>query len=251
MQCRLESRHVNNPFFLQKDAKDSFALHPGGEVKMYLISNPSKAMVRKLETAFGEQLLESILKDGRKSTSTQAGLAAGYFSSRIEGKRLQLANQDRARPVAATDTLGHHQIQKRNKRLLKKKSHYARGDSKGKINCRNIKEEKVPLSRRERQRLGLEVTDENLTFESLIPIHQLWLDYIHRLLGFIDENGSVQSNQVQVANGGQNDGEVTISPNALNAFQSSLVKADFCGAPLRGESCSTSTFVSAVDFTPT
>lgn len=181
---------------------------------------------------FGKDLLESILNDGTASASyNSSASAAAYFTSRVEGRRLQLANQDRSRPVAGVDTLAHHQIQKRDKRVVKKQ----RRDNLHYIEKGKQREERKPMSRRQRKRQGLDTMDENLSFEILAPIHQLWLDYIHRLMGFVDENGLIQNNQLQVIH---QDGqiEVSLSANAMNSFQSSIVKADFCGAPVRGES---------------
>lgn len=183
------------------------------------------------EKDFGQDLLHSILNNGIASTSSQSGTtAANLFDSRVAGRRLQLANIDRARPVPPVGSLGHYQIQKRDNRLIKKAR---RNVKKGPP---PTKQKQLQLSRRERQRLGFEKIDKSITYDKLVSIHQLWLDYIHRLLGFIDENGSVQSNQVQVtgASNEVHDKQVTLNANAVNAFQTSLVKADLCGAPLRG-----------------
>lgn len=193
------------------------------------------------DKTFGRELLEIILKDGTPSTSAQAGvMAAGYHASRVEGKRLPLGNPDRPRPASAIGSAAHGQIQRRNKRLLSRDlgGQRVRGGATGHVE-KGTREEKrpPPFSRRERQRLGLEDVDTSLTYESMLPIHQLWLGYIHRLLGFIDEKGAPQSSQFQIVGGkqsGEGGDDVVLSNNATNAFQASLVKADLCGAPLRG-----------------
>jgi hypothetical protein len=186
-------------------------------------------MAAKQEKPFGEDLLRSILADGSEKNNEQIGLAASYFGSRVEGKRLQLANQDRRRPVAGIDTLGHHQIEKRNKRILKKRRQSTHTPH------HKVKNEKVAMSRRERQRLGLENWDENITYESLLPVHNLWVEYIHRLLGLIDENCHTQTNQFHYTKGSQGEKEeVTVNSSVINTFQTNIVKADLCGALVRG-----------------
>ncbi|UZJ56359.1 hypothetical protein CBS101457_005679 [Exobasidium rhododendri] len=179
---------------------------------------------------FGEELLESILRDGADVDSNHAEMAASYFSSRVQGKRVQLGNIDRPRQGPKTNSLAHHQIEKRNERLLKKEKKTKRGHKMKEFK----KDEKVQLSRRERQRLGMEKIDDNVTYESLLPVHQLWLDYILRLLDFVDENGAVRSNQIhQITGGVEGEGKLAIASNTITAFQTSLMKADLCGAPLR------------------
>ena len=186
----------------------------------------------------GKQLLESIFHDGTPSTSANAAhLASVYFAGRMEGKRLQLGNIDRTRPVFGPNTLGHHQIQRRDQRLIKKRRRQLSLPSSVKGKGKEKQEEQKPFSRRERQRLGLETIDENLSYEIMAPVHQLWLEYIHRLVAFIDENGVVQSNQFKWTTAEGKDGpvQVIMSANNVAAFQTSLVKADFCGALMRGE----------------
>lgn len=183
---------------------------------------------------YGRELLESILNDGTASTSKVTGASSAmYFTSRVEGRRLQLGNQDRSRPVARIDTLAHHQIQKRDKRVLKKKTkngtlhQYEKGKQ---------REERKPMSRRQRQRQGLDTMDDQLSFETLEPIHQLWLDYIHRFMGFIDENGLIQTNNhFSIVHERNGQPHISLNANAINSFQSSIVKADFCGAPIKSE----------------
>lgn len=184
---------------------------------------------------YGRELLESILNDGTAaSTSKDTGASSAvYFTSRVEGRRLQLGNQDRSRPVARIDTLAHHQIQKRDKRVLKKKTkngtlhQYEKGKQ---------REERKPMSRRQRQRQGLDTMDDQLSFETLEPIHQLWLDYIHRFMGFIDENGLIQTNNhFSIVHERNGQPHISLNANAINSFQSSIVKADFCGAPIKSE----------------
>ena len=203
----------------------------------------------------GEKILEAILREGRSGQNGVDGAAAGLFASRVQDKRLQLANQDRARFVARPDSLAHRQQAKRDKRVVKQRGRGLRQSSPALAAHESGEkgEERGPLSRRHRQRLGLEETDWNLTFESLAPIHQLWLDYIHRLLGFIDEKGAVQSNQFRLKRGidGASD-EVSMNANAVTAFQTSVVKADLCGAPMRGQQagCSMSMTSPSADLLP-
>lgn len=186
----------------------------------------------------GRELLESIFRDGTPATSANAAHLASTHFGRIEGKRLQLGNVDRARPVPGLKTRAHHQIQRRDQRLIKKKRrHQTTSSSLIEGKGKEREQEQKPFSRRERQRLGLEKIDENLSYEMMAPIRHLWLDYIHRLVGLVDENGAVQCNQFRRSKVAGKDGpvEVTLNANNVAAFQTSLVKADFCGAPMRGQ----------------
>jgi hypothetical protein len=186
----------------------------------------------------GKELLESILRNGIASTSSDAAnLASTYFSTRVEGKKLALANLDRSRPIPKSHTIAHRQIQRRDERLLKKTRSQAIYSNEDKGKRKEEDDQKKPFSRRKRKRLGLEDIDENLSYEIMTPIHRLWVEYIHRLIGLIDENGRVLSNQFQVSRDYQNGEslEVSLNSNNITAFQTSLVKADFCGASIRGE----------------
>lgn len=175
---------------------------------------------------FGTQLLESILNDGTASTSANASRdASSYYHFRVDGKRVQLGNLDRSAPTPKVGSAASRQIEKRNQRLEKKYKKLHQDIPRDVMK----KEESRALSRRERKAAGLEKIDP-ITYEQLIPIHHLWKGYIQRLLGLVDEHGfAVQS---QFTRQGQ---DLCLIPSALNAFQTSLVKADFCGASMRGE----------------
>lgn len=97
-----------------------------------------------------------------------------HYEERIAGKRLQLANLDRPRPVNAEDSVAGQKLKKRDSRLVKKvqrdrnhllSSGLAREHSKSKkkeSNRQRHRAEGRPLSRRQRKLMGLERVDENI-----------------------------------------------------------------------------------------
>lgn len=63
------------------------------------------------------------------------------------------------------------------------------------------------------------------SYESFLPIHQLWLSYMHRLLHLIELDGSPN---VQLSD----DQSIFMQPHQVSAVQATLTKADLCGAPI-------------------
>jgi RNase P/RNase MRP subunit p29 len=178
----------------------------------------------------------SILTEGGPTLSpstSSAANAAQAFNTRVQDKRITLENLDRARPIPPPGSVAAQKIQKREKRLIRKSKRRTTPSAnalrtieiEGKFN-----QSDKPLSRRQRKRVGLDEVDENITYESLLQVHHLWLGYIQRLLGLVDQNDQINQNIIQTSSNSSN---ALINPANQSAIQSTIVKADFTGAPIR------------------
>lgn len=178
----------------------------------------------------------SILTEGgptlSPSTSSTAN-AIQAFKTRVQDKRLTLENLDRTRPVPAPDSLAAKKIRMREKRLIKKTKRRTTPSAKSAVIMENenrFDQSDKPLSRRQRKTIGLDEVDENITYESLLQVHYLWLGYIQSLLGLIDQNGQINQSIIQKPS---NSLHASINLTNQSNIQSTIVKADFTGAPIR------------------
>ncbi|PWN38229.1 uncharacterized protein FA14DRAFT_143124 [Meira miltonrushii] len=78
--------------------------------------------------------------------------------------------------------------------------------------------------------MGLDEVDENITYESLLQVHNLWLGYIQSLLGLVDQRGQANRSIIQTSS---NSSQASINSGNQSAIQGTIVKADFTGAPIR------------------
>lgn len=179
----------------------------------------------------------SILTEGgptHSSSTSSVANAAQAFNSRIQDKRLNLENLDRARPIPAHDSLAAQKIRRRDARLIKKSRRRLTPSLKATATAiekeRNDTTSNKPLSRRQRKRIGLDEVDDKITYESLLQVHNLWLGYIQRLLGLIDQNDQINPSFLASSS---SSASPTLSSANQSAIQSTIVKADFSGAPIR------------------
>lgn len=180
-----------------------------------------------------KQVFVSVLSEGGPTISpytTPAG-ASQAFHARVQGKRVTLANLDRERPAAKEGTLAHRQVLRRNARLLKRETSI-RG-RRARDGIQSSERSRKPLSRRQRKLRGLEQVDEDVSYESLSPVHDLWLAYIHRLMGLVDADGKSNLGNMLQISGQEGRQTIGVASSSQTAFQNAIVKADFVGAPIR------------------
>lgn len=178
----------------------------------------------------------SILTEGgptlSPSTSSTAN-AAQAFNTRVQDKRITLENLDRSRPVPPPGSTAAQKIRKRETRLIRKSKRRTTPSARAvkAIEAQNkLKQSDKPLSRRQRKRIGLDEIDENVTYESLLQVHNLWLGYIQSLLGLVDQHGQINRSIIQTSS---NSSQASINSANQSAIQGTIVKADFTGAPIR------------------
>ncbi|PWN21945.1 hypothetical protein BCV69DRAFT_311643 [Microstroma glucosiphilum] len=147
-------------------------------------------------TSAAQQVFSSLLVPSPLTSSSSPAEVREHFDSRLKDKRLQLSNPDRSRPKPESGSNAQIKLGRREKKARKqlgsmgppREKIAADGSGKGKARMTEnpvVRESDRLLSKRKRKHRGIEGMDEEMSYEALLPLADLWNSYIQQFLGLV------------------------------------------------------------------
>ncbi|CEH18666.1 RNase MRP and P, subunit POP4/p29 [Ceraceosorus bombacis] len=185
------------------------------------------------QSNLAKSLVAELLEPTRSARKSSLGSrphpfsASETFQSRIDGRKFQLGNPDRPRPKAERGSVAARKLKRREDRLVKR----AKRSGQGSLPVKS-KDARRALSRSERRQLGLDVRNEQPSYESLLPTHSLWTQYIQSLLQLVDAQGRLNAASFTNLNNTAEE-PLMVKDTAIGLMQQNLTKAELAGGLVR------------------